>query len=182
MKSNHKQRGVSLVELVAATAISLIMASFSLTSVNSTIQSYRIAGDARTIASQITLARMRAAADFTQGRLTISTGSATHQVELYNKTTGQFVVENGTHNLSPGVTFGYGSITTPAGSQSPISQSTHILFNSRGIPVDNSGSPTGSYAIYLTNGSNQYYAVTVSVSSMLSIWHWNNSSAWVRVL
>ena len=182
MRSSPSQRGITLVELVAVTVISLILASISLTTFSSTVQSYRLSGDARTIASQITLARMRAASEFTQARLTINPGGATHQVEIYDKTTSQFVVENGTHTLSPGISFGYGSISTPVGSQSPISQSTHILFNSRGIPVDNSGIPTGSYAIYLTNGSNLYYTVTVSVSGVLSVWHWDNSSSWVRAL
>ena len=98
---------------------------------------------------------------------------------LYNNTSSSYVNEGGTQNLSSGNSFSYGSISTPAGSQSPIAQSTAIIFNSRGIPVDAGGSPTGNYAIYLSSGTGLYYAVTVSVTGTSNIWVYSGG-AWVK--
>jgi hypothetical protein len=77
--------------------------------------------------------------------------------------------------------FGYGSLTTPAGTQASISQSSVIAFNSRGIPLDSTGNPTGNDAIYLNNGNGVYYAVTVSSSGRVSVWQLNGSgSTWIQ--
>ena len=72
--------------------------------------------------------------------------------------------------LSLGVTFGFGTVATaPPNTQanigfSPacrvgltaatatIGNSSCIVFNSRGLPVDGAGVPFGGHAIYLTDG------------------------------
>jgi Tfp pilus assembly protein FimT len=168
------------MEMVGVVAIAMVLATVSLPGLSKTLQSYRGSSDVRMVAAQLTLARMRAAAEFTQARMNASLTGETVQIQLYDKASASFVTEGGTQKLSQNVTFGYGNITAPAGSQTTIAQSPQIIFNSRGIPVDSGGVPTGAYAIYLTNGSGQYYAVTVSVSSAVNIWLYEGS-AWVKI-
>jgi len=98
--------------------------------------------------------------------------------------------------LSPGVTFGTGN-TGPGGSnpQAVIAQASPcttgvaggspgglidntacIEFNSRGVPVASSGSPTAGDALYITD-SNTVYGTTVIVSGMTQQWSATASTA-----
>jgi len=60
---------------------------------------------------------------------------------------------------------------------SAISNTACILFNSRGIPVDSTGTPTSNDSVYLTDGSGGYFAVTAAPSGRIRIYHWA-ASAW----
>jgi hypothetical protein len=113
------------------------------------------------------------------------------------KTPAAWITEGGSTTLSTGVTFGFGSIASaPPNSQTVIAQSTAcvtaagaaiantacILFNSRGIPVDpsgaapNVGAPTGSDALYLTDGT-AVFAMTLSATGQSKMYRTNISSA-----
>lgn len=92
-------------------------------------------------------------------------------------------------SLSAAVTFGFGNATASAPNpQSPIGQAPTcttgvaggaagstlpntacIEFNSRGLPVAASGSPTANDALYITDSSS-VYGVTVIVSGLIQIW------------
>jgi len=58
--------------------------------------------------------------------------------------------------------------------------SSNIVFNSRGLPVDAiSFDPvTAAKAFYFNNGTD-YYAVSIAVSGRVQIWKYNDS-AWVE--
>jgi hypothetical protein len=43
------------------------------------------------------------------------------------------------------------------------------MFNSRGVPVDNTFAPTASDAVYVTDGS-AVYGITVSATGMIRSW------------
>jgi Tfp pilus assembly protein FimT len=96
----------------------------------------------------------------------------------------------GNFQLSQGDTFGFGSLTSgPTAGQSTISQAAGcypgsaagpdggtqlsntacIEFNSRGIPVDNSNTPTPNGALYITNG-NIVEAVTATATGSIQTW------------
>jgi hypothetical protein len=95
--------------------------------------------------------------------------------------------------LSPTVSFGLGGNTTPppntqaAIGQAPacrdtggnaIAGSSCVEFNSRGVPVDATGSPDPGGAFYLTDGS-VAYGVTVSAGGMIRLWRANaGSNSW----
>jgi prepilin-type N-terminal cleavage/methylation domain-containing protein len=174
--ARYSFRGFSLLELVVVMAIVLTVGMVGLPSLQKTLAIYKGSGAVRNIGAQLAMGRMRATADFTRVRLSINTTDNTYTVALYNKTTAAYDVEGGTQYLPTGVSFGFGSITTPAGSQSTIGQTTNIYFNSRGAPVDSSGATTSVSAIYLNNDGN-YYAVTVSVVGLIRVWKWTGS-AW----
>jgi Tfp pilus assembly protein FimT len=190
---NHRiESGHSLVEMVLVVALTLIISAFALPTLAGVLRSYRAVGDAKGIASQLSLARMRAASDFTRARMNFNLTASTYQLEIYNKNTSQFQVEGGSFNLSQNDSFGFGTISTPAGSQSSIGQaaacldntgktisnSACIIFNSRGIPVDSSQVTTSNDVIYLSNGSGDYYAVSVATNGRVGVSLYSNS-VWI---
>jgi hypothetical protein len=90
-------------------------------------------------------------------------------------------------NLSQGDIFGAGGLTTgPTPAQQPtiptqaacqainggtgtIGSTACIVFNSRGIPIDTTGSPLATGAFYLTNNT-VVDAVTVSATGSIQSW------------
>ena len=175
------ENGFTLVELAVVVVIILLIVSLALPSVISSMRAYRASADARAIAAQLALTKMRAANAFTQARLNCDTTANTCRVETCTSkdasTCTTFTAEGETINLSLGSSFSFGSITTPAGSQSSIQNSAQILFNSRSIPVDSSGAVTGNYAMYIMNPAGNQYAVTVYASGRIAVWRYN-SGVW----
>jgi type II secretory pathway pseudopilin PulG len=88
------------------------------------------------------------------------------------------------YTLAQGDTFGFGTLTTgptpgqPAPTQAAtcldnsnaaLANTACVIFNSRGIPIDNTGSPVGTGAFYLTNGT-VVDGVTVSATGSIQAW------------
>ena len=108
---------------------------------------------------------------------------------------GTWCTEGGATNLSSTVSFGYGPIpspppdtqttigqapqcTTMAGSppvETPVANTACIIFNSRGLPIDTTGSPTGLDAIYVTDGT-AVYGITVAATGFIRTWQANSTS------
>jgi Tfp pilus assembly protein FimT len=170
-------RGYSLVELVIAVFIIIVIAGIAIPKVVTITQNVRMASDIRSISAQIFLARMRAAAAGARSRLNFNTAANAYQIEVL--IAGTWTIYGGTINLDTGDTFGYGSITTPAGQQSSIAQTTPIYFNSRGMATDSSGNATANSAIYFTNIRGQYAAVAVSIAGQPTSYIYSGS-AWVQ--
>ena len=177
---------VGAVLLVAVTLLPLTLPSapsgtlitvLSVPPIQKTQTVYRVSADARSLSEDLTLAKMRAGANFTQERLNLNTSTNTYQLEQYNKTSSTWVSDGGIKYLNTGVAFGYGSISIPAGSQSTLAQTTLITFNSRGIPVNGSSQPTADGSLYIHNSSG-YYAVTVALSGRIKIRKYVDT-AWV---
>ncbi len=180
----------------------MVTLAVALPSVTTAMKTYKTSSDVRNLAAQIALAKMRAAADFTDARINFNaftknagTGTYQYQIELWNSTSGTWQTDqigsaNIVQNLSTSTAFGFGSIGTPAGSQSaPITNWSTIEFNSRGVPVvgSNGGvavtttagsltSPTALNAVYLNNGNGAYYAITVSPSGNIQMWQWGGTT------
>ncbi|HEX4785159.1 MAG TPA: prepilin-type N-terminal cleavage/methylation domain-containing protein [Candidatus Sulfotelmatobacter sp.] len=178
--------GFSLIELMIVVAITMVILAISIPSLSAALQSFEAGGDARGIAGQLSLARLRAAANFTQARVNFNLAGGTYQLEVCTPQTGYtcesttnpptWTIDGGVHQLSAKTAFGFGSLTTPAGTQTTITQTNFIVFNSRGIPVDATNTATGSDAIYLNNQGGTYYAITVSPSSRINVWQLTGST------
>jgi Tfp pilus assembly protein FimT len=175
--TDFRNAGFSSLELLAVISIGLAITVLGVPSIQKTQSVYRVSADARSLAEDLTLAKMRAGANFTQERLNLNTATNTYQLEQYDKSSSTWVSDGGIKYLNTGVTFGYGSISIPAGSQSTLAQSTLITFNSRGIPVNASNQPTADYSCYVRNSSG-YYAVSVALSGRIQMWKYANA-AWV---
>lgn len=163
-KSAKRIRGFSLVELVLAMFVLLLVSAIAVPNLLATLRSYRAQGDARGIAGQISLARMRAAADFTEARLSVNLTANTYRVDVWNKTNACWETDGTTVacdapisaavsapqdiNLSQGNFPGFGGVTAAPPSSilaqaptcldnagSAIANTACVVFNSRGIPV-----------------------------------------------
>src|SRR5690349_15379425 len=71
----RNERGIGLTELVVVGAIALIIIAMAVPSFLSTRRNYRALGEARDVAAEILLAKMRAASDFTQARARFNTAA-----------------------------------------------------------------------------------------------------------
>lgn len=134
------QRGLSLIELMVALAVISVVAAMAIPSLIRIQKNARLSGDAHSLTSVLSVAKMRAAADFTESRVFLFTGTDKTQyfrIDVWNKTAGSggtsgcwvpdAVTNPGTNGancitnsafkgsenfLSTGVSAGYGSTTT----------------------------------------------------------------------
>ena len=56
-----------------------------------------------------------------------------------------------------------------------VANTACIIFNSRGLPVDATGSPFGNDAIYITD-STAVYGITVAATGFVRLWRTNYTS------
>lgn len=172
-----KKNGFSIIEMMLVAAMAIILMGIAVPALQSVMQNYRVIGDARSIAAQLSLARTRAASEFTQARLNFNTSANTYQLEVWSKSANAFQIEGAVQTLSAGDTFGFGTISTPAGGQTTIAQTQYITFNSRGISVDSSGNPVGTAAIYIISNQGLYFAITASLAGQPAVYQWTGT-AW----
>ena len=190
---SHDSRGYSLVELLMVVGIMGVIAAIAVPMSGNTIRYLKLSGDARDLANAAAVAKMRAAAKFTQSRLYVDISGRAFYVQTFDKTAGTWTTEGGATLLSSTVSVSYGPVTTPPPNtqttidQAPACMNTAsppvavtntacVIFNSRGIPVDAAtGSPTGLDAIYLTDGS-AVYGITVAATGFIRTWQTNYTS------
>jgi prepilin-type N-terminal cleavage/methylation domain-containing protein len=195
------ERGFSLIELMMVVAVMGIVSAIALPGMMRASEDNRLKGDGRSISHAIALTKMRAASKFSKARLFVDLGTNSYYTQSWDKTANAWVTEGGVIALSPGVTFGFGTLDTPplntqaAIQQSPtclagdnagaaIANSACIVFNSRGIPIETTGinvnGPYGNNGIYITNGVG-VIATTLTATPLVRLW-WSpaRTVAWVR--
>jgi hypothetical protein len=92
------------------------------------------------------------------------------------------------------VTLGFGSVTAPppntqaAIAQAPacrdaagtvVANTACVVFNSRGVPIDDTGAPTAGDAVYLADATSTY-GVTVAASGQIQMWRTAGATAWTK--
>jgi prepilin-type N-terminal cleavage/methylation domain-containing protein len=183
-------RGFSLIELIVVLGLAAVLSAMAVPMMKAILGDFSLTGDARGVSSAVSLAKLRAAASFSQARVFVDLDGKTYRVELWQKTPPKWVTEGGIKRLSTTVNFGFGIVgSAPPFSQATIVQASEcvndlgaaigrtacILFNSRGIPVDpggappSVGAPTGNDAVYLTDAA-AVYAVTISATGLIKLW------------
>ncbi len=181
--------GFSALELLIVVAIVIIVAGIGIPKLMSMVQNLRTAGDARDLNGTILMAKMRAASNYAQARVHADLNTQTFWVEVETSGATSWTTEGGTQLLSTGVTFGFGSLSTPPSNTQPtlaqapacpgISNTACIVFNSRGIPVDSTNTPTNLDALYVTDG-NSVTGVTVLATGLTQVWRSDASTAnWI---
>jgi type II secretory pathway pseudopilin PulG len=204
MKGLRDERGFTMVDILVALALVGIVTAMAVPMADSTSRGFRIRGDAQAIANMVTLAKMRAASRFSRTRIRADLGANSYRLEIWDKAAaggaGAWAIDGGDIRLSRGVTFGFAALgTPPPNTQAAIGQSPActsaasltgdlvagtacIVFNSRGVPVDNTlaGAPVGGNALYITDRSG-VYATTVTATPLVRQW-WSNVSVptWVH--
>jgi prepilin-type N-terminal cleavage/methylation domain-containing protein len=179
------QSGYTVTEMLIVVAIIGLVSAIGIPFTSNTFAMFRLGGDARAIVNGVSVTKMRAAATFSQARLYVDLAARSSRIEVLQKgATPAWIAEAGTTVLSIHDNFGFSPAgTAPPNTQTTIAQAPAcltaagaaiantacIIFNSRGIPVDTTGAPTGINAIYLTDGIT-LYSITVSASGQLRLW------------
>ena len=188
-------RGFSLLEMMMVVALLGVLTVIAVPMSGNTLKYLKLSGDARELANLTAVAKMRAAAKFTQSRVFIDLNGREFRVETFRKANPTAVppvvagweTEGGLTSLSSTVVFGYGTVATPPPNtqttigQAPacltdagvaIANTACIIFNSRGIPIEDTGSPTGLYAIYVNDGIG-IYGITIAATGFIRTWQSN---------
>ena len=190
------RRGYSLLEIMLVMALGVTIAAIAIPMSANALGNFRLSGDARSVSNGVALAKMRAASGFSKARLYVDLSTKRHHIEIYQKAAPPgWMWEGGATGISQGVTIGYGALASPpSGTQSTLAQAPPcldnlgaviantacVVFNSRGIPVDATGAPTVSDAIYLTDGT-AVYGATVIATGMVQLWRSGPTvAAWTK--
>src|SRR6266571_882684 len=182
-KRAHTSPGFTILELVVAVAVILIISAIALPGAMATLRAYRLAGSARAIAHQVSLARLRAETEFTNAQLVINPATNTYSLQVCTTagkantctTPDDYNNEGGIQPLSQGISFGLGAAATAAACHTPMSQTLQTRFNSRGIPIllDGSGDTNPNDVIYLADDQGHAFAVSVTVGGHTRVWQYS---------
>jgi prepilin-type N-terminal cleavage/methylation domain-containing protein len=182
--SRRLSPGFSAVELLMVLAVAGCIAAMALPASIGMVDEFSLSGDAHGVSNSLALARMGAAANFTRARLYIDRAANTYRIERWNKTAAAWQAVSGTSPIGSKNAFSAGAINTPPPNSqivfgqpteclnnagAPIANTSCVIFNSRGVPVDSTGAPTPAAVIYM-NGPTAVYGIVVSSTSQLAMW------------
>lgn len=181
-------RGFTLLEVLTVLSVFIITVALAISPTVTAVRTLRIGTDRRAMATMVALARMRAAARFTRSRIYADLPGRRFRLQTWNKTanggTGAWVAEGGDVFLHTTVAFGFGSLAGPPPDTQPalgqalpclddagaaIADTACMVFNSRSIPVDSTGSPTADGALWVNNGM-EVHGITVSATGLTQSW------------
>jgi prepilin-type N-terminal cleavage/methylation domain-containing protein len=181
--------GFTMLEMVVVIAVIGIIAGIALPVMSRALAGMRLTGAARSISNMTAATKTKAASQFTRARLFVDLSTSSYHIDSWDG--ANWVASGGTVSLPTGVSFGFGAVATPpANTQpaisqapacldnalAPIGNTACIVFNSRGIPIDDTpppapgrGSPTTADALYITDG-NLVVGVTVTATGLTGVW------------
>ena len=188
------QQGYSLVDLLLVVALVGVIAGMAVPVTGSAVAGQRFKGSAQAVTQMVGLAKMRASATFTRARVRVNLDTNSFLLERWDKTANAWVAEGGSTRTASGVTFGFAGLGQPppntqatiglspacrtgtSGDSPVINNTACVIFNSRGLPVNEDGNLYGGHALYLTDGI-AVSATTVTATPRIRRW-----SSWVRAV
>jgi len=179
--------GFTLLEVLITAAVSVIVAAIAVPMMTNGLNNFRLSGDSRSVTNAVSLAKLRAASDFSKSRIFVDRTAGSFHLEVWSKTTGAWVTEGGSTYLSSAAeSFSFGVVTTPPPNTQgaigftpcltaagvAVANTACVVFNSRGIPVVDAaattGAPTANQALYLTDGT-AVYGITVAATGVIKL-------------
>jgi prepilin-type N-terminal cleavage/methylation domain-containing protein len=177
-----EDKGFSLIELAVVIAVIAIMAAVTVPTISQTMRNLKSRTDARSIATALTVAKLKATSQFTRYQVRFSLSQNRWILEKFNKNTGEFESDGAETTLSKEdsdyrVAFQTSSSSAPTGFST--TSSDLIRFNSRGVPINIAGVAIADSAVYLQDPDN-LYVVTVSLSGKVQLWQ-KRSGTWALI-
>lgn len=175
IKSSSNHRGFSLIELSIVLGLVALVSAFSIPMLSSAMEDMQMIGDARSIATALTYAKISSTAKMIHYRVSFDLDDSQWNVEKEtSQNAGVFEVEQAINALRNGnaaaeIAFKSASDAAPTGFNTD--SSTTITFNSRGMPLG------GPQIIYLTK-SDADFAVSVSLTGRIQVWRFKDGQ-WV---
>jgi Tfp pilus assembly protein FimT len=181
------EKGFSIIDILMVVALIGIIAAIAVPVTGSAVTGQRFSNDAQALTNIVTLAKMRASAAFTRARVRVNISARTFALERWDKTANAWVTEGTITPLSRGITFSFGTLGTPppntqaaigfspacktglTAATADIADTSCIVFNSRGLPIDGAGLPFGGHAFYLSDGA-AIAATTVTATPRIRRW------------
>ena len=172
--------GFSALEMLFVLGITGVIAAIAVPLSGNALGYYRLSGDARSVSNALSVTKMRAAATFGRARIYIDLSSKSITWRRRRTRRQDWVADSGFNYLNSQNSFGYGvggkrtaehtddhrpGVPVPRCVLESHQQHRVHIFNSRGIPIDSNGSPIGSNALYLTDGT-AVYGATLSATGM----------------
>ncbi len=190
-----RERGYTLIEMMMALGIIGLITAIVLPITDTSLRGSRLRGDASVIRNLISVAKMRASAQFTRARVFATLGNplanppvpGTFVLQVWDKTANAWVDDGGLNELSSGVSFGFAEVQAPPPNtqvniaQSPtctdgltaaanlIPNTACVVFNSRGLPVDAVGNLYPRHALYVT-GTDAVFGTTITTTPLIRFW------------
>jgi prepilin-type N-terminal cleavage/methylation domain-containing protein len=189
------RRGFTLVEMLIVVALTGVIAAIAIPMMGNTLGFFRLSGDARNLSNAIALSKMRAASVFSRVRVYIDRGNRTFHMETWDTATNKWVAETGTTSLSQGVVFSFLGVTDPPpntqgtiaeaqtcrdNAGNPVLNTSCVIFNSRGTPIDAVTAAPLVDAVYITDNT-AVYGITIAATGMVRTWKTppNATPTWV---
>lgn len=193
MSSFRDERGFTLIDVMVTVAIMGIVAAAAIPMTGSSLGAFQFQGDGERLANTVKLAKMRATASFSRARVYTDLAANTYILQVWDRAANTWTIEGGVQQLSDNSAFGFGGLAAPPPNTqaaigfspactsdmgNPVADTACIIFNSRGIPVDATGVPTGGNGLYVTDGVG-VYGVTVTATPLVRLW-WSpaTTAAW----
>jgi Tfp pilus assembly protein FimT len=167
-------KGFSLVELCILLGMIMLVSAFAIPSLSDAMRGMQLSADARNIASALSFAKLTATAQMKRYRVSFILAENRWLVEKFNNTSGLFEadLEGNTLSTESGIAFKTASSAALTGY--PSNSSNAITFNSRGIPIDDSGVPTTNNVVYISKADSDY-AISVSLAGKVQVWKYHSS-------
>jgi prepilin-type N-terminal cleavage/methylation domain-containing protein len=175
----RSERGFSLLEMVIAVAITLILASFAVSNLLTFKAGYDYNTAARELAAVTQKARGAATSTDTRYRISVDLANGQYQMDACTtpnrpaKTCTAWTIapDPGLIVLPPGVTLTTSGISSPPpGFGTSVTQAQYVVFNSRGIQIDDSGNPVDARCVYLQGKLKPPVAVCTSLSGRTGVY------------
>lgn len=163
--SHARQAGFSLLEAIIVVAITLILVAITSKAFLSVRNNYNVSATARQIASWAQVARGKATGRDTRYRVEVDATNRVYRIQSCTARSGDtcttWTADAGTTDmpLPSGVTFSTSGISAAPAGHSLTSANTTMVFNSRGLLVDDSGDPLDSRCFFLQGSTNNPFAV-----------------------